>query len=630
MARAIQDLKAAGHAYRDQAVLCRTHGQAESLAALLSARAIPVLYLGALLERPEVKDLLCLLSLLADLDGSGLLRVAALPEYAVPQTETLAFLNQFALRQTPLADALQDPAQPDGLRRLGVHLAELKALENDPAALLRCYLFGQSRYLRHLTAERSPLVPNPNSGEPERNSYSGQPFLSSPNPAPQNWGGGVTGGSPFASLQQLMAIHHVLALASSFDRRIVAPNNSQEGPSHKTREFLRHLRRLTASGESLRPALPPEAEGLDAVRILTAHAAKGLEYPVVFLPNLGAGQFPARGRHDGIPEPSGLAPAAGQETDEEDCLFFVALSRARDVLVLSRAETSGAGSERAVKPSPLLELIQPWFMAQGVVETIWPAGRAEADAEDGLAHAPETLPTYSVSALETYVRCPRQYYYAQELKLAGTFQAGGYPQFHACVTQTLRWLEDERAAGREPTGAEWEAELESRWAEHGPVGHLHEEKYKNSARQMLRTAAQRETEAAERLDAKTLHATLLHCRVRVRPDVLHLSRADGALIVARRMTGKPGGDDTNDKRLALLRRAAAETHPDRPLRLELRYLSDGTVTELEPPSTDYKARLEADRVAKYDSAAQGIALRRFPAKPGDECRTCAYGLICPL
>ncbi len=586
--RAIRDLQAAGHSLRQQAILCRTHGQAESLAALLSVRDIPVLYLGALLERPEVKDLLCLLSLFADKDGSGLLRVAAFPEYAVPQAETLALLQRVSFDQTPMAEALQDVNLPDGLRRLGGHLAELETMENDPAGLLRHYLFGQSRYLRHLTANET------------------QSFL---------------------RMQRLMAIHQLLGLAATFDQRIVTPHG-QAGPTGKVREFLTHLRRLLAAGESLRGAVPPEAEELDAVRILTAHAAKGLEYPVVFLPNLGAGQFPARGRHDGIPEPPGLAPSAGQAADEEDCLFFVALSRARDVLVVSRSETSG--SDRAIKPSPLLSFIQPWFEAKGVEESVWPSGRAASESEEALMPAPEDLPTYSASALETYQRCPRQYYYQYEMNLTGTFTLGGYPQFHACVRQSLRWLEDERAAGREPTEAESAAQMEAVWAANGPVGHLHEDKYKISALQMLRTAAEVRTEAEEQMDTKTLHATLNGCCVRVRPDVVRLNKADGTLIVARQMTGKPGDDDKIDKRLALLRRAASETHSDRPLRLEIRYLSEGTAIRVEPPATDYKARLEADRVAKYEDAARGITLRQFPAKRSDECRSCAYGLICPL
>ena len=575
--------------YRDQVLLCRTNTQAADLAERLSARDVPVLYLGDLLDRPEVKDLLCLLSLFADGDGSGLLRVSAWPEYDVPRADALALMERLSVEKTPLLALLKEPGLHDGLARLGKHLAELETMENDPAALLRHYLFGLSGYLRGL--------------------YASEP-------------------KPFLRMQKGLAIHHLLGVAAGFDRRVVAPSGS-EGAGNRVREFLTHLRRLTASSEVLRPAAPPEAEAIDAVRIMTAHAAKGLEFPVVFVPNLGAGQFPAKGRHDGIPTPPGLTPEAGEDGDEEDCLFFVALSRARETLVLSRSEAKD--SDRAVAPSPLLELIRPWFDTQGIAETPWPAGRAALPEDDLPAPIPDPLPTHSVSALETYMRCPRQYHYKHALKIEGTFSLAGYPQFHKCVRDALHWMEDERAAGRSPSEAQIGAYLASVWAERGPVGHRHEAKYLAAATQMLRTAMGMREEGEERLDPKTLTATLPYGRVRMRPDVVHIRPSEGgALIVARQRLRKPGSSDHTDERLALFRRAAQETHPARPLRLQLHYLMDGSALEIELPKTPHKLTLEANRVAKYEDAARGIALAMFPTNVGDDCKTCGYGLICPL
>ena len=587
IAEAIQDLQAAGWNYRDQAILCRTHSQAGSLAEMLSAQDIPVLSLGPLLDRPEVKDLLCLLSLMTDFGGSALMCVASWPEYAVPHSETLALLARMRRDKTPLLDALQDAELHPGLGRLGRHLAELGAAKDDPAARLRHYLFGQSQYLRELLQS-----------EPR----------------------------PFVQIGKKLAIHQLLALADGFDRRLVVPK-SQAGPPGTVRDFLAHLRRLSAAGAAPRVSLPPEAEALDAVRLLTAHAAKGLEFPVVFVPNLGAGQFPTRGRHDGIPEPPGLVGSPeGQEMDEEQCLFFVALSRAQDHLILSRSETSG--SERTVAPSPLLALLQPHS------ETAWGTGRepaAETPAPDDLTPTAQALPEYFLSDLETYARCPRQYYYAKMLHLSGLFQDGGYPQFHACVRRTLEWREDAQAGGAAVSDEELAAKFESVWAEFGPVGHLHEAKYKASAAQMLQSAALLSLETERKTDTRTLWATLSNCRVAVRPDVLRLDTSDGALVVARRLTGKPGKDDHTDKRLALYRRAAQETHPEKPLRLALHYLADGGLSvPIEAPATKQQIKWEADRIAKYEKAAYGIQMGHFQAEPGDECARCAYNLICPV
>ena len=584
IARSIEELRVSGWAYKDQAILCRTHSQAASLAAALAEGGVPVLYLGALLERPEVKDLLCLLSLLADPAGPTLVRVAAWPEYAVPQAESLALLTQMRREETPLLEALTDTSLHPGLVRLGQHLIELETMDADPAALLRHYLFGLSDYL-HLMTEREP--------------------------------------KPFKRVASRLALHQLLGLAAGFEKRVIVPK-SAGGPPGKVREFLSHLRRLSAAGASPRGILPPEAEALDAVRLLTAHAAKGLEFPVVFVPNLAAGQFPARGRHDGIPEPPGLAAPCGETLDEEACLFFVALSRAREHLILSRAEVRD-GSEKPSAPSPLLACLGP------MEETHWPAaGILKPTPPDDLALTASPLPEYTQSALDTYLRCPRQYHYAQILKLPGAFLGGGYPQFLSCVRTALNWQEDRKTAGETVTPhALWER-LESIWTESGPTGHLHEEKYLAAARQMLENSVLLNTETEQKSDTRTLKATLSNCRVSVRPDVLRLDSADGgSLVVARRLTGKPGKDDHTDKRLALYRRAASETHPEKTLHISLHYLAGGVRVPVPAPETKRQHGWEAGRLAKYETAAAGIGRGHFPAETGDECAKCAYHLLCP-
>lgn len=61
-------------AFRDQAVLCPGNDRLTRIGRELELRGIPVLYLGNLFERPEVKDLLSVLSLLVDRRAMGLVR----------------------------------------------------------------------------------------------------------------------------------------------------------------------------------------------------------------------------------------------------------------------------------------------------------------------------------------------------------------------------------------------------------------------------------------------------------------------------------------------------------------------------------------------------------------------------
>lgn len=93
-------------------------------------------------------------------------------------------------------------------------------------------------------------------------------------------------------------------------------------------------------------ALDPRAE---AVTLLTLHAAKGLEFPVVFLVGAEDGLLPLRWPGT---EPDEDAVA------EERRLFFVGLTRAQDRLYVSHtARRVRHGTERQTRPTPFLDVI---------------------------------------------------------------------------------------------------------------------------------------------------------------------------------------------------------------------------------------------------------------------------------
>ncbi|GAA3268818.1 hypothetical protein GCM10020258_40700 [Sphingomonas yabuuchiae] len=71
--------RSANTAFRDHAVLCSGNDRLTRMGRELERRGIPVLYLGNLFERPEIKDLLSLLSLLVDRRAMGLVRKPTLP-----------------------------------------------------------------------------------------------------------------------------------------------------------------------------------------------------------------------------------------------------------------------------------------------------------------------------------------------------------------------------------------------------------------------------------------------------------------------------------------------------------------------------------------------------------------------
>ncbi|HUB22289.1 MAG TPA: UvrD-helicase domain-containing protein [Streptosporangiaceae bacterium] len=112
-------------------------------------------------------------------------------------------------------------------------------------------------------------------------------------------------------------------------------------------------RRCGTDGERFRTeiSLGAEADALDpraeAITLLTLHAAKGLEFDVVFLAGCERGLLPLRWPGSGPPTPA--------ETAEERRLLFVGMSRARGRLVLScAARRTRHGAEEAAGRSPFL------------------------------------------------------------------------------------------------------------------------------------------------------------------------------------------------------------------------------------------------------------------------------------
>jgi DNA helicase-2/ATP-dependent DNA helicase PcrA len=97
------------------------------------------------------------------------------------------------------------------------------------------------------------------------------------------------------------------------------------------------------------------------------HAAKGLEFPVVFVIGLEDGILPLRWGNG----------ASAENLAEERRLFYVAMTRAEDRLFLTRArKRSWRGELRGLPPSPYLQDIEEELLRHSRFE----AARSKARA----------------------------------------------------------------------------------------------------------------------------------------------------------------------------------------------------------------------------------------------------------
>ncbi len=246
----------------------------------------------------------------------------------------------------------------------------------------------------------------------------------------------------------------------------------EEGPD--LRGFLALVAERTGleAAESREGEAPIESEELDAVRLMTIHRAKGLEFPVVCVADLGRGrpgddnsviQLERRGPRVGlrlaIPGTGGSVPAFAlralreenrrEAEAEERRLFYVALTRAQDHLVLSGAVDLGRWPEPEQGPPvawlapalvPDIHVLAAGPEASGVSgEVAFALHRPPAEGEEAPAPAPPPLPVapepppalvpaaaslgaapvdhVSYSSLAAYARCAYRFYLERVLRL---------------------------------------------------------------------------------------------------------------------------------------------------------------------------------------------------------------------
>jgi DNA helicase-2/ATP-dependent DNA helicase PcrA len=572
-----------GIPYRDQAVLCRSHTHLARIADILEREGIPVLYLGDIFERPEVRDLLSLVSFACEGHGHGLVRIARFPEYQIPLEDVRTLLRLAREQEVPfpraLALAQQAEAMSDrgktGCALLERHLDGLCYGTSGWSLLVR-YLFARSTYLRTLLADAS-----------------------------------------VAGQQRRLALYQFLQFAHE---QIGAPREQGEEPK---RLFLEYVRRLELFGEEKQlRRLPDWADALDAVRLLTIHASKGLEFRAVYVPILGQGYFPARRQARPCPPPAGMLADERDDghDEEEECLFFVALSRARDFVCLSRARRYGARNSNC---SALLTSIAEVLPCPPDGEITWVAHQASTTTAVADTEPPEPPPEFEATALDRYITCPRQYYYEYILGLGGRREDSAYILFHRCVYSVLRWLAEAQAQGNSVDEAAAQSQLADVWATQGPVDHPYEPIYLRNATDMVQRAVQRRLGPRSVVSRPLFEVPLRYGRVRFMPDHVE-SREDGTEVLQRLRTGRISSSE-KDKNIYALYQRAARSGPQ-PRDVEIVSLSTDAVE-----AVSLREQTIVSRLARYDEAILGILAGRFPPQPNErECPRCPHYFICPL
>ena len=624
IARTIGASIAGGRAGGDHAVLCATHAQADAVADALTGAGLPVARRGEAADDPAVRQGLAVLALAAG-DGTALLRIA--DAAGLDRADALALIRESRTRGERIVATLATP--PDalavGARNAARELAS--ALWSLPVMHRERGIVGKVRGQRETWASLAQYLFD-------------APFAAArPLLAP--------GSAPDAGHPALPAL---LACARDYDR---------QPPATRAASLPLQVRLLLEAGEGLPgPTGDEDGVGTGGVRVLTVHASKGLEFPIVFVPNLAKGRFPGQGR-GGPRLPEGVLAGdqgAARAADERG-LFFVAISRARDRLVLSRAERYGG---RVLAPSPLLSLAEPAFALEPPIYEQWaeearkessttgqPADRQSAATGSGRPEQENDLqpeqaggsgaqagrPEIEAADLEIYLRCPRRYYYARELGLLGAEDGQGFPHFHRAIRRTLARLQERTGDGADGTEGEAGVQdgsgaseaatiLEQEWREDHEA-HPYESLYLARARKAVGAMASGTPASANAAASYEAEYRISRPAGTVRLRIDRVEGREGAAPVATRYrSGRPSAEHRRDHRAALYQAALQEAHGGGSVRQA--YLAAGMVDAGQPRPSTLAARLR-----DCDEALEGIAARRFPAHPGEQCPSCPFWLICP-
>jgi DNA helicase II / ATP-dependent DNA helicase PcrA len=565
--------------WKDIAVLYRSHFHRDEVAAELSRNDIPFSIEGLdVLDAPEVRDLLGCLG-------------AVVSEADDAAVFRVAALPQFSV-------------DPNELK------AAIKALPRDSNASLTVVL---------------------------RDVKSGRQVLETVRLARQR----VAGSKAYSAVLTLIREFQI-ARGSAIEALVKFCNEWENSPITQTGEPGEFLDYVDYFREA-RGTIPLAANDQeDAVKLMTAHSGKGLEFDHVFILRAVKGCFPTYYREPLIEFPAELRNAGVADEDEkkvfdqeERRLFYVAMTRARDTLTVYGQ--FGRGQTEKTPPGYMRELIKnrelKGYLKQRTCREfqteIFAAAEAPAVSRLGewiaLPPASDLASTLSASAIQHYETCPLQFKLEREWRIPA--EASAALQYGACMHRVLltyydsvRW--DRRLS--EPELMErFCAELEAA----GFSDHYQRELYQEKGIEELRQFVA----GAELTKPDVLHAEE-HFSVEVGPTKLvgridRIDRGSGDnVVITDYKTGRPRSQEDADESLQLgvYALAAREMWGYRAERLVFHNLEGNTAVSTERSELKIE---EAKR--KVEDIAEKIGAGQFEAKPGFHCAWCAYRVLCP-
>lgn len=567
-----------GMSFKDQAVICKGNARLAEIAAGLEKRGIPVLFLGPLFDRLEIKQAMSLLSLIVDPRAMGILGIASLPVFNIPLEDVSMCI-----------DLLRKGEQPDQLDWRG-RFANFEGFSEVGHAGIAALIDVFSEF--DATATPWKVI--------------SQIYLDETRLAADLYQAAKDGSTnPAIAFWQFQ----------NFLRTTVP-----ERTGFPISDLMEHIRRLVIlSDERDLRDLPVSTQGLNAVRLMTIHGSKGLEFKGLHLPSLTRNSLPrSANQAQTLTPPNGMidgAPFSGIEAiktghdEEQKCLFFVALSRAEKKLTLYSPSKRSDGKNQS--RSPFVDQIDHQLDTQEPRDDINFADKP-VDLIDVRSDGPIVI---TPSQLAIYDKCPRRFLYAHILKLGGRRVETPLMRMHNVVQSVVDDVLS-RVEGDMNTAERIEL-IEAAWINYGPTEHGHADEYRRLALELidfffdLRAGETRRNPTPIQLEYGSVRIIV----------TAHEEIVNGTSIVLRRIrTGRK--TSSSDRTLdAAVFQIAAESLGE----VEFVFLTGQSNDTISMTSRSLDNRKD-----KIKIAAEAIERGYFPSKQTDRCARCPYFFICSI
>jgi len=290
--------------YKDFAILYRTNSQSRAIEEALRKKNIPyMIYSGnSFFERAEVKDMMAYFKLVLNVnDDESFKRVVNKPARGIGDTSLAALAAAASAQGTSLfAAASAQDLESFGLKNAAI--VKIRSFCNLINSLSSNLMSTDAHSMAVSVAEESGLYA----------------FYKADN--------SIEGIARTSNIEELLnsvasyAEETVSEISADMDTEGL--EQSSEVPLITLADFIENVTLLSNVD------LAEDEDESNKVAMMTVHSAKGLEFPFVFISGMEENLFP-----------SGGMLASPQDIEEERRLFYVAVTRAREAVVLSYAQT---------------------------------------------------------------------------------------------------------------------------------------------------------------------------------------------------------------------------------------------------------------------------------------------------